>query len=84
MVSGILFLSGCGNKIKKQMENAKKLYENKEYSKANEEISKISSEYSNYNIKNDIDNLKDKLNKKIEQKKAEEKNIRTSSLKLIF
>lgn len=48
-------------------ENSKKLYEDKEYSKANEEISKIPNEYSNYNIKSDVDDLKENINKKLEE-----------------
>lgn len=105
----ILFLSGCVNNIKKQMEeamndfnsghyseakeefntilkedssnseanlivsiidnfeNAKKLYENKEYDKSNEEISKIPGEYNNYNIKSDVDDLKENINKKLDE-----------------
>ncbi|WP_338631942.1 hypothetical protein [Clostridium baratii] len=117
MVSGILILSGCGNKIKKQMEkaindinsgkyseakneidtilkedsnkseanllnniisnfeNAKKLYEDKEYIKANEEISKIPNEYSNYNIKSDVDDLKENINKKLDEIKQIDNKI---------
>lgn len=105
----ILVLAGCGNNIKKQMEeamndfnsghysqakeelntilkedssnseanlivsiidnfeNAKKLYDNKEYDKSNEEISKIPGEYNNYNIKSDVDDLKENINKKLDE-----------------
>lgn len=56
-------------------EDAKKLYENKEYNKANEEISKIPNEYSNYNIKSDVDDLKENINKKLEEIKQIDNKI---------
>ncbi|HFD2038365.1 hypothetical protein [Clostridium perfringens] len=48
-------------------ENAKKLYENKEYDKSNEEISKIPGEYNKYNIKSDVDDLKENINKNLDE-----------------
>ncbi|WP_347299550.1 hypothetical protein ACSW9K_16635 (plasmid) [Clostridium perfringens] len=48
-------------------ENAKKLYENKEYDKSNEEISKIPGEYNKYNIKSAVDDLKENINKKLDE-----------------
>ncbi|WP_283697273.1 hypothetical protein [Clostridium perfringens] len=48
-------------------ENAKKLYDNKEYDKSNEEISKIPGEYNKYNIKSDVDDLKENINKKLDE-----------------
>lgn len=56
-------------------EDAKKLYENKEYNKANEEISKIPNEYSNYNIKSDVDDLRENINKKLEEIKLIDNKI---------
>lgn len=57
-------------------ENAKKLYENKEYSKANNEISKIPNEYNNYNIKRDIKDLKNNIDKKLDEAKELDNKIK--------
>lgn len=45
-------------------ENAKKEFEKNNFDKAKEYISKIPEEYTEYKIKDDIDNLKNEVNKK--------------------
>ncbi|MGG7099103.1 hypothetical protein [Clostridium sardiniense] len=116
-LSGILFFSGCSNKVKEQMdlamnylnsgkyneaknelevvlkensnnseakllieiisdfETAKKLFDDGKINKANEEVLKIPKEYSNYDIKNEIENLKSSINKRLEEIKQFNNNL---------
>ncbi|WWU66857.1 hypothetical protein QJR26_18890 (plasmid) [Clostridium baratii] len=57
MVSGILILSGCGNKIKKQMENAINDINSGKYSEAKNEIDTILKEDSNKSEANLLNNI---------------------------
>ncbi|MEG0425974.1 hypothetical protein [Cetobacterium sp.] len=117
LVSGVLLFSGCGNKIKEQMdlaikylnsgkyneakseldgilkedssnseaklleniisdfESSKKLYDDGKFNKANDEIAKIPKEYSNYNIKNDVEKLKESISEKMNEIKEVDNKI---------
>lgn len=57
LFSGILILSGCGNKIKKQMENAINNINSGQYSEAKKEINEILKEDSSNSEANLLNNI---------------------------